>query len=217
MDEAEFEVSWPDDEDRLIEFMEGLALMPESEIRAFEPGIGDIRIHVTYDEFLNRLVADSVEVSTPPGSEVTGTSLRAVRVQEYLVAAAESMVYMRTADGRWISFVASLEGGAWPDEITADRELHAAKVYELARLANIPPLKAVAEALGVSQSTAARLITQAKRADKFRTWGDYGLAEVDPDRLVGEHWRVDHKVPTEVVEKEFARMFGAELVTDGVR
>lgn len=217
MDEAEFEVSWHEDDSRLIEFAEGMALVPEATVTAWERGVGDMTIHVVYDPFLGRLAVDSVEVSAAPGYEVTGTNLRAVRVQEYLIAAAENMVYRRDAEGQWVSFVASLEGGAWPPEITSDRELHAARVYELARLASMPPLKTVGEVLGVSQSTATRIIAQAKRSGKLRIQGNFGLDQIDDHRLVEERWRVDHELPQEVVDSEFARMFGMEEVSDGIR
>ncbi len=132
-----------------------------------EPGVpGAIRVHVAYEPRLNRTVATEVSVlrdEDGDGDEVTSLTLREVRVQ-----------YALQVSGLLLSTVLepghTVETGA--DYIRrmrerTDRDLTASVVdasttYRLASTINLPPLKAVADNLGVSQSTATRLMTRAR-------------------------------------------------------
>lgn len=130
-----------------------------------EPGVaGGIRLHVEYDEILGRTAAVAVTVERGgAGDEVTSLTLREVRVQSAL-----------QLSGLYVSAVADRSG----DTLTGADFVHrmrersgrttmesvadAATTYRLATAVNLPPLKTVAECLGVSQSTATRLMNRAR-------------------------------------------------------
>ena len=130
-----------------------------------ESGVpGAIQVHVAYDPRLNRTVAAEVRVLRDgDGDEVTSLTLREVRVQ-----------YALQASGLRVSTVSEpghpLASGAEylrRMQERADRDLTASVVdasttYRLAATINLPPLKAVADCLGVSQSTATRLMNRAR-------------------------------------------------------
>ena len=130
-----------------------------------EPGVpGSIRVHAVYDSTLNRTVAAEVRVLREgDGDEVTSLTLREVRVQ-----------YALQASGLQVSTVAEpghpvATGAEYLRRMQerSDRDLTASVVdasttYRLASVINLPPLKAVADCLGVSQSTATRLMNRAR-------------------------------------------------------
>ena len=130
-----------------------------------EPGVpGAVRVHVVFDPRLNRTVAAEVRVLREgDGDEVTSLTLREVRVQ-----------YALQASGLQMSTVAEpghpvASGAEYLRRMRErqDRDLtasvyDASRTYQLAAAINLPPLKAVADCLSVSQSTATRLMNRAR-------------------------------------------------------
>lgn len=130
-----------------------------------EPGVpGAIRVQVVFDPKLRRSAAQLVTVERGgEGDEVTSLTLREVRVQAVV-----------QATGLMVSTVADRSdpapsGAAYLDRMrkrtgrTAEQNVaDAATTYRLAAAVNLPPLKAVADSLGVSQSTATRLMNRAR-------------------------------------------------------
>ena len=130
-----------------------------------EPGVpGAVRVHVAFDARLNRTVAAEVRVlRAGDGDEVTSLTLREVRVQ-----------YALQASGLQMSTVAEpghpvASGAEYLRRMRErqDRDLtasvyDASRTYQLAAAINLPPLKAVADCLSVSQSTATRLMNRAR-------------------------------------------------------
>ncbi|MFE1644300.1 hypothetical protein ACFM35_01810 [Microbacterium sp. P01] len=133
-------------------------------VRGEEGVPGVIRMHVHFDEQFGRAVAAEVRVLRQgSGDEVTSLTLREVRVQHALqvsglkvstvsepdhpVATGEDYIRrMRERTGRTML------------QSVAD----AARTYQLAAALNLPPLRAVADGLGISQSTATRLMNRAR-------------------------------------------------------
>jgi len=130
-----------------------------------ESGVpGAIKVHVEYDPSLNRVVAAEVRVLRDgEGDEVTSLTLREVRVQ-----------YALQASGLTVSTVSepghpTVSGSVYLRRMQdrTDRDLTASVVdasttYRLAATINLPPLRAVADCLDVSQSTATRLMNRAR-------------------------------------------------------
>jgi len=130
-----------------------------------EPGVpGDIRVRAAYDRTLRRVVATEVSVARGGvGDEVTSLTLREVRVQSAL-----------QVSGLKVSTVSepgetTCSGGDYIRRMQSrkDRDLtanvvDASRTYALAGAINLPPLKAVADSLGISQSTATRLMNRAR-------------------------------------------------------
>lgn len=130
-----------------------------------EPGVpGAVRVHVAFDARLNRTVAAEVRVLREgDGDEVTSLTLREVRVQYALQASGLQMSTV-AEPGQPVATGAEYLRRMQERE---DRDLTASVVdasttYRLASVINLPPLKAVADCLGVSQSTATRLMNRAR-------------------------------------------------------
>jgi hypothetical protein len=123
---------------------------------------GTLEVRVTWDDELNRAVAEKVSLQRPNrGTEVTSVLLRQVRVQ--------TVVTLSTYRVATVHRGSELEARAFLKELgeKADRTLgetlvDAAAVYRLASVANDAPLKVVAETLGVSQSSATRFMARAR-------------------------------------------------------
>lgn len=130
-----------------------------------EPGVpGEIRIQAVWDDHLRRSVAAEVSVARRgSGDEVTSITLREVRVQSALQLSGLKLSTV-SEPGH-----ADVSGGDYIRRMRerAGRDLRAsvvdaARTYLLAAAVNLPPLKAVADSLGVSQSTATRLMSRAR-------------------------------------------------------
>jgi hypothetical protein len=161
-----YEISW--DETLLrIEIVEGFSVSPRATIETEEYG-GTVRVEVVYDGFLERLAVESIQVSALPGEEVTGKILRSIRMQDFIREAVEHMIYSRMDDGEWVQFTGLEDYLMELGEAKVDRERVAALVYALAKLMNEPPLKKVADFLGVSQSTATRVVARARAAGMMK-------------------------------------------------
>ena len=130
-----------------------------------EPDVpGEIRVHAAYDPALSRIVATEVSVTRRgQGDEVTSLTLREVRVQTALQVSGLKVSTVSEPDHDICS------GGDYIRRMRrrTDRDLaasvvDASRTYKLAAAINLPPLKAVADSLGVSQSTATRLMNRAR-------------------------------------------------------
>lgn len=136
-----------------------------------------VEIEIVFDPELHRLVAQSVKIQRAgEGREVTARVLREVRVQEEIVRTAMgSMIQVHRGDSLeypdgWIAATGEEELARIGPMTRAQRETavqDAAIVYTLATLANWPPLQTVAEKLGVSASTANRLVTESRVRERL--------------------------------------------------
>ena len=130
-----------------------------------EPGVpGAIHIDVVHDTRLNRAVAAEVRVLRQgDGDEVTSLTLREVRVQHalqvsgLLVSTVSEPGHAVVSGAGYIQRMQKRE-----DRDLATSVIDASRTYVLATAINLPPLKAVADGLGVSQSTATRLMNRAR-------------------------------------------------------
>lgn len=132
-----------------------------------EPNVaGAIRLHVVFDEQLRRTAAVWVRLDRAgEGDEVTAAALRDVRVQ-YLVSLSSMRVVTVTREvgkpesfGEYIAEVSSRTDRTYQETV-----LEAVTLYRLAATVNVPPLKLVSEQLGVSVSTATRMMARAREA-----------------------------------------------------
>lgn len=131
-----------------------------------EPDVpGEIRVHAVYAPRLRRVVASQVTVTRGDETdEVTSLTLREVRVQYALQTsgmrvAAVSEPGERVVNGAGYMLRVRERGDRSPIQTHAD----AARLYQLATAINLPPLKTVADNLGVSQSTATRIMGRVRR------------------------------------------------------
>lgn len=127
---------------------------------------GAIRLHVVFDEQLRRTAAASVRVDRPgEGVEVTAAALRDVRVQ-YLVALSSMRVVEVTREqGKAEPLNQYLaEVGSRTDRTDDETMREAVTLYRIAATVNLAPLKLVSEQLGVSISTATRMMARARQA-----------------------------------------------------
>lgn len=132
-----------------------------------EPNVaGAIRLHVVFDEQLRRTVASSVSLDrVGEGDEVTAAALRDLRVQ-YLVAVSSMRVVTVTREGGEPERLAEyLKGVKSRDDRTYEETVReAVTLYRIATTVNLAPLKLVSEQLGVSVSTATRMMARAREA-----------------------------------------------------
>lgn len=127
---------------------------------------GTIRLHVVFDEQLRRAAATSVSLERPgEGDEVTAAALRDIRVQ-YLVAVSSMRVITVAREGGEPEhlgvYFAALKTRT--DRSYEETMREAVTLYRLASAANLAPLKLVSEHLGVSVSTATRMMARAREA-----------------------------------------------------
>ncbi|SFI21602.1 MULTISPECIES: hypothetical protein [Microbacterium] len=132
-----------------------------------EPNVaGAIRLHVVFDEQLRRTAAASVRLDRAgEGDEVTAAALRDVRVQ-YLVAVSSTRVVAVTREeGKPESFSQYLaEVRSRTDRTYEETVREAVTLYRIGATVNLAPLKLVSEQLGVSVSTATRMMARAREA-----------------------------------------------------
>ncbi|SFS17504.1 hypothetical protein SAMN04487846_3578 [Microbacterium sp. cf046] len=127
---------------------------------------GAVRARIVYDPVLRRAVAESVRVDRDGlGDEVTTTLLRDVRVQAIVQWAAARVVRIDRDGGdpelygEYITRLRAEEGRSEEQNL---RE--AVRLYRLGSVINDGPLKLVSEELGVSISTATRMMNRARVA-----------------------------------------------------
>lgn len=127
---------------------------------------GAVRVHLVYDPTLRRAAAQSIQVDrSGEGDEVTTTLLRDLRVQAIVKWAAARVVRI---DG---DFSEPETYGQYLTRLRADESRceeqnlrEAVRLYRLASVINDGPLKLVSEQLGVSVSTATRMMNRARVA-----------------------------------------------------
>lgn len=128
--------------------------------------LGAVRAHVVYDPTLRRAAAESIRVDrSGQGDEVTTTLLRDLRVQAIVKWAATRVVRI---DGglsqpeTYGQYLTRLRADESRSEEQNLRE--AVRLYRLASVINDGPLKLVSDELGVSVSTATRMMNRARGA-----------------------------------------------------
>ncbi|MEJ1923120.1 hypothetical protein [Microbacterium sp. KHB019] len=132
-----------------------------------EPNVaGAIRLQVVFDEQLRRTVAASVRLDrAEEGAEVTAAALRDVRVQYLVAVSSMRVVEVTRAQGKpeplrdYLAEVRSRTDRTYEETV---RE--AVTLYRIAATVNLAPLKLVSEQLGVSVSTATRMMARAREA-----------------------------------------------------
>ena len=135
---------------------------------ALSDGAG-YEIEIVYDEDLQRFVAESITVTrATPGTEITARLIRELTVQEVIaeVALSEMTMLWYSDEGGPAGKITGSDAlarilpaeGRDPGEVMDDALL----ISVLAKLGNWPPLVTVADRLGVSHSTAKRLVARAK-------------------------------------------------------
>jgi hypothetical protein len=127
---------------------------------------GAVHARIVYDLTLRRAVAASVRVDRDgPGDEVTTTLLRDIRVQAIVQWAAAAVVRIDRGGGEFESYVEYITRLRSDEGRSDDDNLReAVKLYRLASVINDGPLKLVSEELGVSVSTATRMMNRARVA-----------------------------------------------------
>lgn len=123
-----------------------------------------LRAGIVYDTKLRRAVADWVRVDRrSDGEEVTTTLLRDVRVQMIVQVSASALVRVERGGSvqPYLRYLDALSSEQRNDEQNL-RE--AARLYRIGAVINYGPLKLVSEQLGVSVSTATRMMNRARAA-----------------------------------------------------
>ncbi|WP_146792708.1 helix-turn-helix domain-containing protein [Agrococcus baldri] len=144
----------------------------------------DVEIVIDLDRSISQYVASSVKVSRrSEGSEVTAKVLRTVTVQEVIAEVAlrdlvtidESGLSEDTPPVSALEWLEDVKAGGLealravelkPGEEADDTEV-VGMIYTLAKLGNWPPLATVATYLGVSQSTATRMVARARKENRW--------------------------------------------------
>lgn len=127
---------------------------------------GAVYARIVYDPALRRAVADSVRVDRDgPGDEVTTTLLRDIRVQAIVQWAAARVVRIDRDGGDLESYGEYITRLRTEEGRSDDQNLgEAVRLYRLGSVINDGPLKLVSEELGVSISTATRMMNRARVA-----------------------------------------------------
>lgn len=125
----------------------------------------DIKLSLDLDREMGRIVCRSISLSRPAaGTEITSSELREVAIATLVKWGGDQMIRVRGTSGEWVT----LGGAGTAFAPAAGRERHevvadAAVVYAVSALTARAPLQLVADRLGVSQSTATRLVSQARQ------------------------------------------------------
>ncbi|HEY9266082.1 MAG TPA: hypothetical protein VIP82_15685 [Microbacterium sp.] len=127
---------------------------------------GAVRAHVVYDPTLRRAAAESIRVDrSGQGDEVTTTLLRDLRVQAIVKWAASRVVRIDGGLSEPETYGQYLRRLRADESRSEDQNLReAVRLYRLASVINDGPLKLVSEELGVSVSTATRMMNRARIA-----------------------------------------------------
>jgi hypothetical protein len=158
------------------------------------PGnLGAIRLHVVYDQKLRRSVAASVRVDrTGEGEEVTAALLRDVSVLQIVQRSALQVVTVQRGEGPSMTlseYLADVRAHA-SDREYANTILESVRLYRIATTVNIAPLKLVSDQLGVSVSTATRMMARAREAglaEDLITRDTYNRMRADEEQRTRPH------------------------------
>ena len=135
-----------------------------------DSGLSDgssVDMHMVYDADLHRVVADRVEIlRAGGGSEITSKFLREIKVQNavrhvamnYMIKVIHGIHHGLQSATDFLDKSRPAKGREKQDVL-----VDAALVYEIALLGALPPLQKVADYLQVSQSTATRYVSEARR------------------------------------------------------
>ena len=150
----------------------GLRLSRRATAEVIDDNTGQtVTLEVLYDENLRRLVAERVTIERRgEGTEVTGTDLRAVRVQDYLAQAGFAMLQRLQPDGSYLAGTSLMKRGEilGAGKSGPKAEEIAARLYTTFSVVNLPPLKGIASTMNVSHSTATRLVANARKRGLIR-------------------------------------------------
>lgn len=133
-----------------------------------DPGLSDgsrVSMELVYDGELGRVVASELTVHRAgDGNEITTSSLREIAVQNAVIKVVMNwMLHVVGSDGLSITAAEALDGfKPAKGRPRAEQVRDAATIYTIARVGSWPPLKTIAERLSVSQSTATRLVAEAR-------------------------------------------------------
>jgi len=130
-----------------------------------EEGVpGAITVRAEWDEALGRsAVAFAALERAEGGIDITSQILREVRTHWIVARSALEVVTVEVEEGRTIGASEFLgEQRSRDDRSTTDAVDDAAAVYRVATALSFPPLKLVSDTLGISQSTATRLMSRAR-------------------------------------------------------
>lgn len=136
-------------------------------VATHEPNIvGAVRLHVVFDDRLRRTAATSVRLDrVGEGDEVTAAALRDVRVQYLVAVSSIRVVTVRREGGESQELGDYLEDVKSRTDRTYEETVReAVTLYRIATTVNLAPLKLVSEQLGVSISTATRMMARAREA-----------------------------------------------------
>jgi len=132
-------------------------VLPRDLILEIPPRADDpygLTFRATWDPLSLRYELTHLEIAKNAAA-ITSAGLRAIAVQEEFELMA--VLDAHFADGQRFSLPMS------PTQVApGDRVLWAARVYAMSRAVRRPPLQSVADSLGVSQSTATRLVARAR-------------------------------------------------------
>lgn len=130
----------------------------------------DLRISAVFDADLERYVVDRLEARRKvPGGDINGTSIRALRVQDYLRTAVRNA--LRVGQVRERSPMFNMEFELRAEDAPSIRQLGpsseealtwVARIYKFAVAVSDPPARAVQEQLGISVPTASVWIRRAR-------------------------------------------------------
>ncbi|MBT2474227.1 hypothetical protein J7E68_06455 [Microbacterium sp. ISL-103] len=124
----------------------------------------ELGLSLDLDRTLGRIVCRHFSMSQiMQGKEITGTEIRDVAIATLIRYGGDDMIKVRGTDGRWLPLSGAGRAFAPAEgreraEVVAD----AAVIYAVSALTERAPLKLVADRLGVSQSTATRLVSSAR-------------------------------------------------------
>jgi hypothetical protein len=117
----------------------------------------DVELEVVYDKQVGRLVIESFHArKRPNGPPITSDLLRRIPVAGIVAANTKVTVLYERESGRW----QPVGTERLDDE---DEEHYVARIYRMASVGGYPPTKAVQEALGVAESTAAQKVMLARK------------------------------------------------------
>ncbi|WP_315636230.1 MULTISPECIES: hypothetical protein [Microbacterium] len=135
---------------------------------AIDDSAATVDLDVMFNQEAGRYQVDQVTVHRggTDAEEITGAVLREIRLQETVQKAGLGVVWFANPQqgmiaNMWgLNFMRRIEpidGRTQPEHVGT-----AARIYRIASIVGLPPLRTVAEKLGVSQSTATRLISKAR-------------------------------------------------------
>ena len=135
---------------------DGLALMSPAKFTVTNYEAVPYDVQLLLEVVDERVVVTELTVKQRKGGPpVTGTDLRNVPVQRILESVLAENMYRKVVDKKGRSI-------ATPIDFTAEPDVVVTAIYRLAVALGYPPVRAVSEGLGVSQSTARGRIAAAR-------------------------------------------------------